>query len=135
MLLAALLCLQGCAALENRIDTTDAFVIGDTLYLSGTMNSRTFEEIEGLLNLHPDLVRVEMGYIDGSIDDDLTLQTGLLLHNAGLNTHLTSDSFIESGGVDIFCAGHERTAERGAHVGVHAWAYNDESKTGFDLPS
>lgn len=125
--------MQGCAGLENYVDTTDAFVEGDTLYLSGTMNARTVDELESLLSEHHDLRRVEIGMIDGSVDDDMNLQAGLLIHEAGLDTHLLAESLIESGGVDIFCAGHKRTAERGAHVGVHAWAYADDSKSGFDL--
>ena len=119
--------------IENQIDTTESWVEGDTLFLSGTMNSRTFDEIEKVLRQNPQLTRVEIGEIDGSIDDDVNLATGLLIHKAGLDTHITADSFIESGGVDIFCAGRNRTAERGAHVGVHAWAYNDGSITGEEL--
>ena len=119
--------------IENRIDTTDSWVQGNTLYLSGTMNSQTFDEIERVLEQNPQLRRVEIGEIDGSIDDDVNLATGLLIHEAGLDTHINADSFIESGGVDIFCAGRERTAERGAHVGVHAWAYNDDSLSGEEL--
>jgi hypothetical protein len=130
----AALCLSACAGVENRIDTTDAEVFGDTLYLSGTMNSRTYDEIERLLDRNPGLRRVEIGIIDGSVDDDVTLATGLLIHDAGLDTHLRADSFIESGGVDLFCAGRTRTAERGAHVGVHAWAYNEDGFSGDALP-
>lgn len=125
--------LSCCLSLENQLDTTISSVVGDTLYLSGTMNSRTFDEIADVISENPQLTRVEIGEIDGSIDDNVTLETGLLIHESGLDTHLTTDSFIESGGVDIFCAGHKRTAERGAHVGVHAWAYNDGRKSGFAL--
>ncbi|WP_298917603.1 hypothetical protein [uncultured Algimonas sp.] len=129
----AALLLQACAGVENLVDTTDAYVEGDTLHLSGTMNSRSYREIERLIDRHPELTRIEIGEIDGSVDDHMTLRTGLMLHRAGLDTHLRADSFIESGGVDIFCAGRNRTAEQGAHVGVHSWSYLDESVSGDKL--
>ena len=91
--------------------------------------------LERVLAANPQLARVEIGHIDGSVDDDAALAAGLLIHRAGLDTHLRADSVVESGGVDLFCAGRRRTAEPGAHVGVHAWAYNDRSKTGFALPA
>lgn len=127
------LVISGCLSLENLMDRTRAWVEADTLHLSGTMNAQTYDEVAGILADNPQLTRVEIGEIDGSIDDDVNLQTGLLIHAAGLDTHLRADSFIESGGVDIFCAGRTRTAERGVHVGVHAWAYNDNSRSGFRL--
>ena len=50
----------------------------------------------------------------------------------GLNTRLLSHSAIDSGGVDLFLAGVERTMESGAHIGVHSWS--DGFKDAADFP-
>lgn len=114
-------------------DMTDTYVDGDKLYMSGTLNAQTYDEVEELLELNPQIKTVVLEHIDGSIDDEINLQTGLMIYNAGLNTYLPSDGFIESGAVDIMCAGKERIIERGAHVGVHSWA-DDEGGRGDELP-
>ncbi len=50
----------------------------------------------------------------------------------GLNTRLLATSEIDSGGVDLFLAGVERTMEDGAHIGVHSWS--DGFKDAVDYP-
>ena len=115
----------GCTSSEYSQDITDTFVEGDRLYVSGTLNALTYDEIEQHLAAHPGLTTVVLEDIDGSIDDDMNLQTGLLIHAAGLDTYVPEDGQIESGAVDLFCAGRNRIAERGAKIGVHSWAAED----------
>ena len=115
----------GCTSSEYSQDITDTFVEGDRLYVSGTLNALTYDEIEQHLAAHPGLTTVVLEDIDGSIDDDVNLQTGLLIHAAGLDTYVPEDGQIESGAVDLFCAGRNRIAERGAKIGVHSWAAED----------
>ncbi|MFC6584448.1 hypothetical protein [Sulfitobacter aestuariivivens] len=58
----------------------------------------------------------------GSLDDEAVTRMGYALRNAGLNTHLTAQSEIYSGAVDLFLAGNRRSMARGAVIGVHSWA-------------
>lgn len=128
-------CLTGCSFLSSEPETyrdlTDTAVKGDKLYISGTLNAQTYDELKGILDSNPQLKTVVLEDIDGSIDDDVNLETGLLIHQAGLNTFVPKHGFIESGAVDLFCAGKERVAERGAHIGVHAWS--ETTYTGKDM--
>lgn len=114
-----------CTSSEYSQDITDTFVEGDRLYVSGTLNALTFDEIEQQIAAHPSLATVVLEDIDGSIDDEVNLQTGLLIHQTGLDTFVPADGQIESGAVDLFCAGRNRIAERGAKIGVHSWAAED----------
>ncbi len=132
-IIAGLCMISACAGSEYARDITDTYVDGDRLYVSGTLNALTFDEITDQLDAHPQLKTVVLEDIDGSIDDDINLQTALLIHAAELDTYLPADGVIESGAVDLFCAGHNRIAERGAQIGVHSWADEDGSQ-GADLP-
>ena len=125
VLLATSAMLSACIASENTRDITDTHVDGDRLYVAGTLNALTYDEIGAHLDAHPELQTVVLQQIDGSIDDEVNLQTALLIHEAGLDTYLPSDGRIESGAVDLFCAGRNRIAERGARIGVHSWAGED----------
>lgn len=121
----ALLTCAGCVASEYDRDITDTLVDGSRLYVSGTLNAQTFDEIQRQLERHPGLQTVVLEDIDGSIDDDANLQTAMLIHEAGLDTFVPADGIIESGAVDLFCAGRNRIAERGARIGVHSWSDED----------
>ena len=56
------------------------------------------------------------------MDDDTMIPRAYRVRELGLNTHLLSTSVIQSGGVDLFLAGVERTIESGAMIGVHSWS-------------
>jgi len=123
--LAFVTLLSACAGGDYRRDITDTFVDGDRLFVAGTLNAMTYGEIRRQLTEHPGLKTVILEDIDGSIDDEANLQTAMLIHNAGLDTLVPADGIIESGAVDLFCAGRNRIAERGARIGVHSWADGD----------
>ncbi|MEM9572997.1 MAG: alpha/beta hydrolase [Pseudomonadota bacterium] len=129
----ALFAATGCVDSEYYRDITDTLVDGDKLYVAGTLNARTYDEIKSQLERHPDLQTVVLEDIDGSIDDDVNLQTAMLIHEAGLDTFVPADGIIESGAVDLFCAGQNRIAERGARIGVHSWA-DDNGLEGGQVP-
>ena len=120
-----LLSLSACLGSEYTRDITDTYVDGDRLYVAGTLNARTYDEMSDHIARNDSLRIVVLEDIDGSIDDEVNLLTGRLIHDAGLDTLVPSDGVIESGAVDLFCAGKNRIAERGARIGVHSWA--DES--------
>lgn len=123
--LASVTLLSACAGGDYRRDITDTFVDGDRLFVAGTLNAMTYDEIERQLTENPGLKTVILEDIDGSIDDEANLQTAMLIHAAGLDTFVPADGIIESGAVDLFCAGRNRIAERGARIGVHSWADGD----------
>ena len=133
--LAFVTLLSACAGGDYRRDITDTFVDGDRLFVAGTLNAMTYDEIQRQLSENPGLKTVILEDIDGSIDDEANLQTAMLIHNAGLDTFVPADGIIESGAVDLFCAGRNRIAERGARIGVHSWADGEGMEGGDISPS
>jgi hypothetical protein len=77
------------------------------------------------LDDNPALREVVLGDVEGSIDDEVVAEMGYALRERGLNTRMTADSEVFSGGVDLFLAGVERSVAAGAVMGVHEW------KSGF----
>ncbi len=130
---ATVLALSACASGEYHSDITETYVEGDRLYVSGTLNALTYDEIADHLEAHPDLTTIVLVDIDGSIDDEVNLETGRLIHEAGVDTYVPSYGRIESGAVDLFCAGQNRIAEKGALIGVHSWA-DEDGLAGHALP-
>jgi len=112
-------------ALEYEVD-------GRALYLEGEIESRDFDQMSKVLRDHPDLKTVVLLDVPGSNDDETNAQIIRLFRDAGLNTHLLSDSFVASGGTDLFLSGVERSMERGAEIGVHSWS--DGTREGRDFP-
>jgi hypothetical protein len=100
----------------------EAAVEGDTLYLEGEVFPRELRKMTRVLRKNPDLRTVVLLDVPGSNDDHTNAQIIRLFRNAGLNTHLRSDSFVASGGTDLFLAGVQRTMRRGAVLGVHSWS-------------
>lgn len=114
--------LWGCAIADNAVDRTQIEVRGAQLFLSGEMTSRTPANFVAALDANPQVTTVVQTYMPGSLDDEAVLRMGYALRDRGLNTHLTAQSEIYSGAVDLFLAGRQRTMESGAVIGVHAWA-------------
>lgn len=105
---------------------------GDKAYLNGGLGTRTYNQIFDLIAEHPEVNTIVEVDVPGSINDDINMQTGRLIRQAGLNTYVPGNGRIASGGVDLFCAGVNRTIEKGAKVGVHSWAGEDIQAA--DLP-
>ncbi len=115
----------------SRIDIIDdkAYLntehkIDDNFFLSGGLGTRAYNQIFDLIKNNPEVTTIVEKQVSGSIHDDINMQTGRLIRNAGLFTHVESDSDIASGGVDLFCSGKQRTMEDGAKLGVHSWSGN-----------
>ncbi|GLT10060.1 alpha/beta hydrolase [Sulfitobacter sp. G21635-S1] len=119
--LILLLALAACATIENASDGTTLRVEGDRLYLAGTITSRTPANFERLLAQNPQVRTLVPTQVSGSVDGAATVRMGYLLRARGIDTHLTPDSVVDSGGVDLFLAGNRRTMARGASLGVHSW--------------
>lgn len=134
MAFVGLLCgCDGVASLAmNMIEVTEFSVDGDKLLMSGEINSKTYDQFVDVMSENPQIkVLVEMD-VPGSMDDETMIRLAYKVRALGLNTHLTSNSDIASGGVDLFLAGVERTMERGAKIGVHSWS--DGNNDAKDYP-
>jgi hypothetical protein len=114
--------LMACAIADNAVDRTQMEVRGETLFLSGEITSRTPASFERLLAENPQVSRITLLIMQGSLDDQAVVRMGYLLRSRGLATHLTARSEIYSGAVDLFLAGNRRSMARGAVIGVHSWA-------------
>ncbi len=123
--------LAAVAALNMR--TTTAFSVeGDDLRMSGLINRKTLEQFEAVLADNPQVRRLVELKVMGSVDDDTMIRLAYRVRQLGLDTHLTAESEIYSGGVDLFLAGVRRTAEPGAVIGVHSWS--DGFRDAADYP-
>ena len=128
--------LGGCEVIAvqalNMIETTEFVVDNDTLYMSGEINSKTDTQFVQVITANPQITTIVECGVPGSLDDDTMIALSYQVRDLGLNTHLTSQSVIASGGVDFFLAGVERTMESGAKVGVHSWS--DGRRDAKDFP-
>ena len=122
----------GCVGDRDACDLLKTWIDGDALHISGMLNRSAHFEIVEILDENPQVRLLVLENIPGTLNAAATLQTAALIHERGLDTHLPASGFIESGGVDLFCGGKQRTAVKGSHVGVHSWW--GDSGDGADLP-
>ena len=101
-------------------------VRNDTVYVNGLLGKRAYHRLENIINKNSNLKTLTLLDVPGSIDDDYNIKSCYLINEKQLNTHLTSNSIIASGGVDFFLAGQQRSIEQGAKVGVHSWSNGNE---------
>ena len=109
------------AAIGIGIGSSTFELDGNRAVVSGTLGARTFNQVEYLIDAHPEVETLVLQSIDGSENDEVNVQTARLVREAGLATLVPADGEIYSGGVDLFVAGETRTAEPGAVLGVHSW--------------
>ena len=83
--------------------TEASFVVKEGVaYMNGTICSSTPAKVLELLVTHPEVKTIELQIVPGSIDDVANLRASLYAHKFGLNTKVTSNSMIASGGTDFF---------------------------------
>lgn len=95
-------------------------------HLSGILGTRTYVQIQELIQSKPEIKTIVFDEVQGSMNDSINVHTGRLIRNSGLNTRITAEGMIASGGVDLFTSGNERILEEGAKVGVHSWCCVDD---------
>ncbi len=124
--------LAACSFVSNAFPTTQFTADGSDVLVEGTLNAHTLEQFQEFMVDHPETERLVLLDVPGSVDDETNLQFGHLVRDLGLDTYLTADSEVHSGGTDLFLAGVERVMERGAIIGVHTWA--EGRHEGVDFP-
>lgn len=107
---------------------------GEKAYLNGDLGSGTYLQVEYLIKNHPEVKTIVFEQVPGSVNDEVNVQTGRLIRNAGFTTVLLSDSEIASGGVDLFMAGERRVVAYGGRIGVHSWGDPGTDIKAAELP-
>ena len=97
-------------------------VINDTAIVNGLLGKKTYYRLEKLIEKNPTISTLTLKDVPGSIDDEYNIQTCFFVNQNNLNTYLSSNSRVASGGVDFFLSGNRRNIEKGAKVGVHSWS-------------
>jgi hypothetical protein len=105
----------------NTIETTEFRVEETNLYMNGEINSKTPDQLRKVISENPQVETIVMLEVPGSLDDESNIPMARWVREKGLNTYLTKDTMVASGGTDLFLAGNKRTMEDGAKVGVHSW--------------
>ena len=107
---------------------------GNQLIINGTTGSNSLADLQAALAAHPETEVIVLNRVEGSDDDAVNLQMARMIRDRHLDTHLNMDSIIESGGIELFIGGVNRTMSEGARIGVHSWFDEDEKHQGRDLP-
>ncbi|MFS4579754.1 alpha/beta hydrolase [Phaeobacter sp. C3_T13_0] len=128
--------LTGCGMVTivamNQIKTTHFEIQDNSLLMRGVINSKTLAQFEDIIAENPNITTLVELDVPGSVDDDTMIALSYRVRELGLNTHLTANSEIYSGGVDLYLAGVKRSMEPGATIGVHSWS--DGSRDAKDYP-
>lgn len=94
---------------------------GAEAVLNGTLGTKTYVQISEMIANNPEVKKLFLLNIDGSINDAINMHTGRLIRQAQLTTNIGENGDVNSGGVDLFAAGFKREYTTGGKVGVHAW--------------
>jgi len=105
--------------------TSTLVVSGNDAMLNGDLGTSTYIQIQELISSQPQVTRLVMQEISGSVNDAINMHTGRLVRSAGLSTYVPADGDVNSGGVDMFAAGTTRSVEQGGILGVHSWCCED----------
>lgn len=132
--LVAVALMLGFAFVSRSGDPLAITVSGDVAYLDGITDGRSERAVPRLVAEHPNVKTLILRHVPGTRDVTSNYRLARSIREAGLNTKITSSSLIASGGVDLFLAGVERTAQCGARIGVHSWgsAGYDAQDVGWD---
>ncbi len=109
-------------------------VSGDMAVLNGDLGSLAYNQILDLNANHRNVHTILFEEVPGSVNDEVNVETGRLIREAGYTTEVKSNSEISSGGVDLFCAGQKRIVVNGAKFGVHSWCCGENGEHAADIP-
>ncbi|WP_077754207.1 hypothetical protein [Shewanella psychrophila] len=132
------------------LESTDSSVTLKTVNVfpkfdeSSDLGFSSYLKLEHLVNSLDPALKMTLVFdsiIDGSSDDDINMYTGLLIRERRMNTIVSVNGSVFSGGTDLFSAGVERVVnsknsdiEISLHkqVGVHSWA--GDGKVALEIP-
>jgi len=97
-------------------------VENNTLFMSGTINSKTPHQLQNIFNKYPAINTVVMETVEGSVNDEANLEAATWISQKDLTFILEENSLVASGGTDFFLAGEQRIVHPNAQVGVHSWS-------------
>ncbi len=106
---------------------------GDVAFLNGELGSGTYRQVSYLIEHCPEIGTIVFEEVPGSVNDEVNVETGRLIREAGYTTLLPARGMIASGGVDLFCAGETRIRV-GGRMGVHSWGDPTSNIDAHDLP-
>jgi Ca2+-binding EF-hand superfamily protein len=118
--------------LEEELRGATFEVRGRDAVMTGVIGPSTPGRVLELITEHPEVRRIVMPEVPGSLDDDSNIRAARYVRRAGLATHVPANGEVASGGTDFFQAGVERTAGSGARFGVHSW--DGIGEEGRELP-
>jgi len=107
---------------------------GDIATINGDLGSVTYNQILDLNANNRNVHTIVLEDVPGSVNDEVNVETGRLIREAGYTTELKSDSEVFSGGVDLFCSGVKRIIADGATIGVHSWCCGSNGEQASDIP-
>ena len=114
---------------------TSTFKIkGTTAELNGTLGGGTYNQVLTLNKDNPEVHTLLLEDVPGSRNDDVNVETGRLIREAGYTTKVPSYGKIYSGGVDLFCSGKKRLVKSGGIIGVHSWCCGTKGEDAKDIP-
>ena len=121
----------GAAAQGHQIEDFDGDLaaefrnVGDQIHMRGTIfgsgPNRTLTRFQTALARNPGAKTLVIHVVLGAEDDDNALDFYRAVRRNRLNTLLAAGGVAASGGVDLFCAGMQRTVEPGGKLLVHPW--------------
>ncbi len=101
-------------------------------HINGILGKTFYKKFKKFTEDNPTVKDLVLEKIPGSANDEWNVKACLLLNEKGMNTEVTCNSVIESGGVDLFISGNKRIIEKGAKIGVHSW--REGKKDGSEFP-
>gem|GEM_PF-555140 len=121
------------ALLEEELRGAAFEVRGREAVMTGVIGPSTPGRVLELILEHPEVERIVMEEVPGSMDDHANLRAARLLRRHGLATHVPEEGEVASGGTDFFLAGVVRSRGAGARFGVHSWS-GGPGEEGADVP-
>lgn len=127
--------LWGCVAVFGDFEENIYEVAGSRLFMSGEITPLSPRSFKAVIRAHPEVETIVLLDMPGSVDEEAVHDLGYFIRDTGLNTHLTPQSEVYSGAVDLFLAGTGRTMTCCGTLGVHDWADNDGDGSRFPRDS
>lgn len=119
---------------ENKGPKFGIFTVQEdstTIHMNGEINRSIVNNFNAMIKAYPKAKKIIMLDCPGSGDDEANLKVSKKMHDLKFEFHLTANSEIASGAVDMYLAGVKRTLEKGSKIGVHSWAGDNKEATDF----